>query len=120
MIREARFLHSRLAICLALASAFAPFSFGQAVAVGSISGQVNDASGGLILGAEVSATQTETHFNRTVTTDAQGHYNLPNLPVGPYLLTIKANGFKTYDQRGIVLEVGSNIQVNAPMQVGGV
>jgi hypothetical protein len=40
--------------------------------------------------------------------------------VGPYILAIKTQGFKTYEQKGIVLEVGNNIQVNAAMQVGGV
>src|ERR1039458_1206801 len=77
-------------------------------------------TGALIQGAEVAATQTETHFNRSVNTDAQGRYNLANLPVGPYILAIKTQGFKTYEQKGIVLEVGNNIQVNAAMQVGGV
>src|ERR1035441_31654 len=122
MIRENRFRYSRLAIWIAVAVAFVsvPFCFGQAVAVGSISGQVTDPTGALIQGAEVAATQTETHFNRSVNTDAQGRYNLANLPVGPYILAIKTQGFKTYEQKGIVLEVGSNIQVNAAMQVGGV
>ena len=122
MIRENRFRYSRLAIWIAVAVAFVsvPFCFGQAVAVGSISGQVTDPTGALIQGAEVAATQTETHFNRSVNTDAQGRYNLANLPVGPYILAIKTQGFKTYEQKGIVLEVGNNIQVNAAMQVGGV
>src|ERR1035437_2547500 len=88
MIRENRFRYSRLAIWIAVAVAFVsvPFCFGQAVVVGSISGQVTDPTGALIHGAEVAATQTETHFNRSVNTDAQGRYNLANLPVGPYIL----------------------------------
>ena len=49
---------------------------------------------------------------------SQGHYTLANLPVGPYILSVKVQGFKTYEQRGIVVEVGSNIQINAAMQIG--
>ena len=122
MSRASGFQYQKLAICLSVAAMLlaAPQCFGQAVAVGSLSGQVTDASGALMSGAEVTVTQTETQFNRTVTTDAQGHYLLSNLPVGPYLLSVKAQGFKTYEQRGIVLQVGSNVQANAAMQIGAV
>ncbi len=114
---------NRLRIFLALVicgAAFLPAAFGQAVAVGSISGQVVDSSGAVIPGAELTVTQTETKFVRSAVTDAQGRYTLANLPVGPYVLSAKAQGFKTYEQRGIVLEVGSNIQENAMLEVGAV
>jgi Carboxypeptidase regulatory-like domain len=107
-------------LTVALTLTVIPACFGQAVAVGSISGQVADPTGALIPGAEVTATQTETQFSRTATTDPEGYYTLPNLPVGPYLLTIKAQGFKTYDQKGIILEVGNNVQSNAKLEVGAV
>ena len=118
MSRADRFRKSQFVIIAALA--FTPACFGQAVAVGSISGQVTDASGALIPAAQVLVTQTETRFARTTTTDGQGHYTLANLPVGPYVLSVKAQGFKSYEQRGIILEVGSNIQANAAMQLGAV
>ena len=122
MIRADRFRYSWFAILIALAAALSsvPACFGQAVAGGSISGQVTDASNSAVPGAEVTATQTETQFSRSVTTDTQGHYTLSNLPVGPYLLTVKAQGFKTYDQKGIILEVGNNLQANAALQLGAV
>jgi hypothetical protein len=40
------------------------------------------------------------------------------LPVGPYQLKVTASGFKTFVQSGIVLQVGNNVQINVPMQVG--
>jgi hypothetical protein len=43
---------------------------------------------------------------------------LPNLPVGPYRFEVRVNGFKDYQQTGIVLVVNNNIQIDAPMQVG--
>ena len=80
MIRADRF--SRLAAVLSVAASLSiSTAFGQAVAVGSISGQVTDASGAMIPGAEVTATQTETKFARSAVADPQGHYTLANLPV---------------------------------------
>ena len=42
----------------------------------------------------------------------------PGVPIGTYDLTVAAPGFKTYIQKGIVLEVGSSIAVNAGLTVG--
>jgi hypothetical protein len=122
MIRVDRFRYSQLAIWIALAAASTsvPACFGQAVAGGSISGQVSDSSGASVQGADVTATQTETKFSRAAKTDLQGRYTLTNLPVGPYLLRVKAPGFKSFEQSGIILEVGNNIQANAAMQLGAV
>jgi hypothetical protein len=55
-----------------------------------------------------------------VTTDVQGNYRLLELPVGPYVLEVKAEGFKTYVRSGIILQVGSAIQVNVSMSIGSV
>lgn len=42
----------------------------------------------------------------------QGEYILPSLPVGPYKLTVALEGFSTYVQTGIVLQVNSNPAIN--------
>ena len=41
--------------------------------------------------------------------------SFPGIPIGTYNLQVAAPGFKTYVQTGIVLEVGSNIAVNAAL-----
>src|ERR1700730_12439346 len=96
----------------------APLLRGQAVAVAQVSGTVTDQSGAAIANAAVSMTETDKHLARTTVTDATGSYTLPNLPVGPYRLEVKSNGFKDYAQSGIELSVNNNIQVNVSMQVG--
>ena len=40
-------------------------------------------------------------------TEANGSYSLPSLPLGPYRMEVKKNGFTTYVQAGIVLQVDS-------------
>ena len=47
-----------------------------------------------------------------------GVYLFPALPIGKYDLTVTATGFKTYQQKGINLEVGSSIAVNPSLSVG--
>jgi hypothetical protein len=97
-----------------------PSAYAQASAVAGVSGTVTDPTGAAVAGAQVSMTETDKHLNRSATTDSSGYYVLPNLPVGPYRLEIKSNGFKDYIQTGIVLVVNNNIQFNVTMQVGSI
>jgi hypothetical protein len=114
---------------IALASLSIAFSFslfapsparGQAVAIAEVSGTVSDPSGLAVVGAQVQMTQMDKHTVRSTVTDTSGKYTLPNLPVGPYQLEVKAPGFKEYVQSGLVLQVGNNIQINVSLQVGSV
>ena len=57
---------------------------------------------------------------RTVFTGADGAYALPNLPVGPYQLKVVLQGFNTYVRDGIVLQVGSNPEINVTLAVGAI
>jgi hypothetical protein len=94
--------------------------FGQAVNFAQIQGRVFDATGASLAGATVTATQVSTGLVRTASTSTDGHYVLPNLPVGPYQLKVSAAGFRDYLQKGIVLQVGEQPTVNVTMQVGTV
>jgi hypothetical protein len=92
----------------------------QAVAVAQVSGTVTDPTGATIPNAQVTMTETEKQAVRSSATDPSGNYVFPNLPVGPYTLEVRANGFKDYLQTGIVLVVNNNIQVNVTLQVGSI
>src|SRR5712692_7285086 len=92
----------------------------QAVANAQIQGVVSDASGAVIPGAQVKATQTEMGRVRTTVSGSDGSYALPNLPIGPYTLEATAQAFKTHVQSGIILQVGNNVQINVQLQVGAV
>lgn len=94
--------------------------FAQTVSVAQISGFVSDPTGAAVAGAQVIATETETQAIRQTTSDATGSYVLPALPVGPYRLEIKAAGFKSYVRSGLVLQVGSDVKINATLEVGAV
>src|SRR6202789_1912650 len=91
---------SALSVCLLVA--FASL-YGQSTA--QLQGVVQDSSGSTMPGAEVRAIQIDTGATRTATSAADGVYVLPNLPIGPYRLEVSKEGFTTYVQTGIVLQV---------------
>ncbi len=103
---------------LLLLFASPPRILAQAVGGGQIQGTVTDSNGGVVPGAQVEASQTESGFNRAVTSGGDGGYSLPNLPVGPYRLRVTKDGFQAYVQSGIVIQVGNNLRVNVTLQVG--
>ena len=109
-----------VSLLLLLLAAAAPPMHAQAVAVAQVAGTVVDATGAAVAGAQITMTETDKQVSRSTVTDANGSYVLPNLPVGPYSLEIKANGFKDYVQTGIVLVVNNNVQLNAALQLGSI
>jgi hypothetical protein len=91
-------------------------AFAQATA--ELNGRVSDESGAVLPGVSVTATQTDTGFTRTAVTDGNGVYTMPNLPTGPYRLEVALQGFRTYVQTGIVLQVAAAPTINAVLAVG--
>jgi len=87
---------------------------------GGISGVITDASGAVISGASVVATDTQTGVKTTVKSDAKGFYNLPTLAVGTYDLEISHPGFKTYRKTGLVIDANSALRADAALGVGAI
>lgn len=88
------------------------------VPTGTILGTVKDTSGGAVVGATVTAVDTETGASRSVPTGQDGGYRLDALPVGHYSVKVTNAGFKTFAQNDIVLEVSQQAVINATLQVG--
>jgi len=89
----------------------------QAAGTASVQGTVTDQTGAAVPGATVTLTQTATGTSRASTTDGAGVYALPNVPVGPYSLSVAASGFQSFTQTG-TLEVGNNISIDPHLKVG--
>lgn len=108
-----------LMMVAAVVLATTPFA-GQAVNSAQIHGLVTDATGAAIVGAAVTATQTDTGLTRSTVTSSEGTFFLPNLPVGPYKMQISAKGFKDFIQTGITLQVSQNPKIDVKLDVGTV
>src|SRR5882724_9359692 len=109
---------SKFEACIALALLAHAGFLAQAAAGSQITGTVQDSSGSAIVGAVVRVTQTETGFTRTAETGIDGVYRLPDLPIGPYKLEATQQGFGTYVQTGIVLQVDINPTIHITLQIG--
>src|SRR5262245_60224608 len=68
---------------------------------GSITGTVADPSGAVVPDAGVTVTNDGTGNTRKVTSSSGGSFNVPNLDLGTYRLSISAAGFARYERRGL-------------------
>ncbi|MCM3879599.1 MAG: carboxypeptidase-like regulatory domain-containing protein [Vicinamibacterales bacterium] len=85
--------------------------------LGTITGEVKDASGAIIPGATVTATNTGTNAAREMPSNGAGVYTFAALPPGPYVVKAELQGFKTA-QQPIELHVEQTVRVNFTMEVG--
>jgi len=87
---------------------------------GTILGTITDPTGAAIPSTKIVIKNVATGVITTVTTNAQGIYNAPNLLPGTYEATISAAGFESVVQSGIALAVGGQQVLNVTMKVGEV
>lgn len=88
------------------------------VLYGTLTGSVTDSTGAVIPKATVKAVNTGTNLVLTVATTADGSYSVNNLLPGSYDVTISADGFSTFEQKGVPVTVNSTERVNAMLTVG--
>ncbi len=103
---------------LAVLALFGSPRLGWAQVAAAISGTVEDASGGAVIGATVTVKSLETGAVRSVTTDQAGNFRVLELPLGPQEVKAEKKGFKATVRTGISLEVGQQVAVNLRLEVG--
>src|SRR6266404_2963910 len=87
---------------------------------GSISGTVTDQNNAVVLGATVFGKNTDTGFVRSTVTNSSGLYRLPDIPSGPYEITIEAASFKKFGRKGITIDVGQDVTIDAVLELGSI
>jgi hypothetical protein len=92
----------------------------NAQGLGNIGGTVTDPTGAVVPNAKVTVTNTDNGFIRNTDSNSTGSYAARELPVGHYQVNIEAQGFKSFDQKDINLQVGDSLRVDAALQVGSV
>src|SRR5260370_35524770 len=103
---------STLVFVLFTAAANAQFDSGQ------ISGYLRDASQAVVSGSTVIAINEGNREQRQTTTNSNGYYVFPNLPVGTYSVSDEMQGFKKTVETGIVLNSASKVNVDLVLTVG--
>jgi hypothetical protein len=85
----------------------------------TLKGVVTDAGGKLITGSPVEAKNQNTGQTRSGVTDDRGAFVMPELPPGPYTVSVSASGFKIFQQNDLQLKVGQTTELNVQLVVGG-
>lgn len=110
---------AKLAISIAVVLAFSISAFSQTQAnAADLSGTVTDPTGAVVSGATVTARLRGTSVSRTVSTDAQGHFQMIGLPPGEYEFTTEAATFKKNVTSGVKLTVGQSAELTIKLEVG--
>jgi len=85
--------------------------------IGSVTGTVTDAQGGVLPGVTVSLTGPT--GTRAAVTDDQGVYRFPAVDPSTYSLSAELSGFQTTRQENIVVRAGTPLTIDLSLGVGG-
>jgi hypothetical protein len=87
---------------------------------GSFVGYVTDPSGATVAGATVNAKSLDTNAIVSTSTNTQGYYEFPLLPVGRYSISVEKAGFHEAVTAEMELHAGTKPRVDMALQVGAV
>ena len=87
---------------------------------GSIGGSVLDTSNAAISGAKIVAESPNTPRPIETSSNSQGIYILPSLPVGTYTVTVTKEGFTTLKQQNLAVTLGAKVDFSPRLAVGSV
>jgi hypothetical protein len=110
-------LRVRVVFLSLILSVFAASSPAQQVTA-RLQGVVTDATGALVPGASLVATNVSTGVATRVASDTSGQYTFATLVSGTYTLTIEKPGFTTKAISGITLDVDQRATMDVSLQVG--
>ncbi|PYU67596.1 MAG: hypothetical protein DMG49_18270, partial [Acidobacteria bacterium] len=85
---------------------------------GRILGVVTDQSGGNVGDATVTIMDVARGVSQTLTTDSDGAYVALNLLPGTYTVRAEFKGFKIFERKNILVEVGKDARIDAVLQPG--
>jgi hypothetical protein len=101
-------------LCL-LAVAF--LALGQ-TSNGTMTGVVTDPAGAVVAGANIEVRNTDTGFVYPTVSTGTGNYTVTQLPPGPYSITVKVSGFKTFTRTGLTIAAATTLPVEIGLEVG--
>jgi Carboxypeptidase regulatory-like domain len=87
---------------------------------GTIAGSIFDSTGAAVPGAAVTIRGEDTGTIYRTTSTAEGRYRISDIAIGRYDITVEAAGFKTSQQRGVVVEINTVAALNITLSPGDV
>ena len=118
--RVSRSFYGRVAIALPLAVLALTLSVRAQNANGRVIGVVTDSQGAAVVGANVTVTNTGTNVQWRTVTDGSGSYQVLDVPVGMYAVTVENKGFVKATTQPQELTINQSLRVDVRMKVGAV
>jgi Carboxypeptidase regulatory-like domain/TonB-dependent Receptor Plug Domain len=109
----------RAAIALSLAVVFAVFASAQNTN-GRIIGTVTDTQGAAIGGAKIRITNTGTNVLSDTVTNDEGYYQVLQLPIGSYVVTVEHAGFAKSVTAATPLDINQSLRIDVHLRPGSV
>ena len=106
------------ALCCAAMFVAAEAALAQVIGSGEFTGSISDPSGGRIVNARITATESSQGITRTVQSDESGEFRFSLLPPGDYRVRVESAGFATQTLEGIRIRVGGIVTLPIDMSVG--
>jgi len=94
-----------------------PQANAQAV-YGSILGTVTDPQGAAVAGAKVIVTDNNKGTTQETTTNESGNYSVTHLIPDPYSVKVEAQGFKSSEQKEVIVSADTGARVDLALQLG--
>src|SRR5262245_41035493 len=101
------------AAVLAVAFAISPAADAQ-VLYGTITGTVNDSTGGALPGTTVQVVNVGTGVTKQTVSDERGTFLFSDLAPGVYDVSFELSGFKTFVQRGVRVDSNAVRRIDVP------
>ena len=90
----------------------------QTATTGTVVGTVTDPSGAAVLDATVVLRNKATNSQATQSTNAAGQYTFANVAPGEYEVTVKKDGFRTFDVAALTVDVAKSYTLDFKMELG--
>jgi len=103
-------------LCVCLATFTLPTAQAQAV-YGSILGTVTDPQGAAVPNAKVTVIDERKGTTDTAATNDSGNYSVTHLIPDTYTIRVESQGFKTSEQKGIIVDADAAARVDLQFQV---
>jgi len=118
IMRKVSTCSSRWMLVLVLVLALPAVLLGQAY-FGTVSGELTDATGAVVQGANAVLKDLQKGFTFAAISDENGRYLFRSIPPGMYSLTVDARGFAKASVRNIKVDINQNATADLILKVAG-
>ena len=118
MHRFSRFVSNSRVVLALLVLAVSVGNMNAQTLFGSMVGNVTDATGAAVPGAQVKITQLGTNEVRNANSNEAGNYTISTVTAGTYQIEITKAGFRSFVTSNVLVNQNNVVRVDARLQVG--